>query len=131
MVPAFAGLGAPHWDADARGAPIGLTRGTGRAEIARAALESVAWQTRTCWTPCAPTGRTMGNAVLRVDGGMTVSAWTMRFLADALECPGRRAGDAETTALGAAYLAGLQAGLCPPPGDGASPGPPTGSGASA
>jgi len=121
MVPAFTGLGAPHWDAGARGALLGLTRGTGAPEIARAALESVAWQTRDLldamradWPGSGQPG--MGETVLRVDGGMTASDWTMRFLADALQCPVDVPAVAETTALGAAYLAGVQAGLMPPPG---------------
>ncbi|MBB5695023.1 glycerol kinase GlpK [Muricoccus pecuniae] len=125
MVPAFTGLGAPHWDAGARGAILGLTRGSGAAEIARAALESVAWQTRDLLDAMRadwPTqdGKTMGDTVLRVDGGMTASDWTMRFLADALGCPVDVPAVAETTALGAAYLAGVEAGLCPPPGDNAT-----------
>jgi glycerol kinase len=117
FVPAFVGLGAPYWDAEARGAILGLTRGTGPAEIARAALESVAFQTRDLieameadWTAAG------GGRVLRVDGGMAVSDWTMTFLADILGAPVDRPVVRETTALGAAYLAGLQAGLLPSPG---------------
>ena len=120
MVPAFTGLGAPHWDASARGAILGLTRGAGAAEIARAALESVAWQTRDLLDAMRADWPEMGATVLRVDGGMTASDWTMRFLADALQCPVDVPAVAETTALGAAYLAGVQAGLCPPPGDNAT-----------
>ncbi len=116
LVPAFVGLGAPHWDADARAALIGLTRGAGQAEIARAALESVGYQTgdliaamRADW-PAGDVG-----AVLRVDGGMTASDWTLQFLADILDAPVDRPEIIETTALGAAYLAGLAAGVCPEP----------------
>jgi glycerol kinase len=118
FVPAFVGLGAPYWDAEARGAILGLTRGTGPAEIARAALESVAFQTRDLieameadWGAGGGEGR-----VLRVDGGMAASDWTMQFLADLLGAPVDRPEVRETTALGAAYLAGLQAGLLPSPG---------------
>lgn len=117
MVPAFTGLGAPHWDADARAAIFGMTRGTGRAELCRAALESVAFQTRDLieamradWPGAA------GETVLRVDGGMTASDWTMQALADVLGAAVDRPQVQETTALGAAYLAGLQAGLLPEPG---------------
>jgi glycerol kinase len=120
MVPAFTGLGAPHWDPAARGAILGLTRGAGAAEICRAALESVAWQTRDLLDAMRADWPDMGDTVLRVDGGMTASDWTMRFLADALQCPVDVPAVAETTALGAAYLAGVQAGLCPPPGDNAT-----------
>ena len=116
-MPAFAGLGAPYWDAEARGAIFGLTRGTTRAEIARAALEAVGYQTRDLleamrgdWTGAGP-----ARTVLRVDGGMVASDWTMQFLADILGAPVDRPKVLETTALGAAYLAGLQAGLYPPP----------------
>jgi glycerol kinase len=119
LVPAFVGLGAPYWDADARGAIYGITRGTTRAEIARAALESVAYQTRDLheamhgdWT--ADGG---GHSVLRVDGGMVASNWTMQFLADILDAPVDRPKILETTAIGAAYIAGYRAGLYPPPAD--------------
>ncbi len=118
LVPAFVGLGAPHWDAAARGAIFGLTRGTGPREFARAALESVCYQTldlveamRADW-PAAG----QGEAVLRVDGGMVASDWTMQRLADLLDLPVDRPTVLETTALGAAYLAGLDAGLLPEPG---------------
>jgi glycerol kinase len=117
LVPAFVGLGAPHWDAAARGAIFGLTRGTGPREFARAALESVCYQTldlieamRADW-PAAG----QGKAVLRVDGGMVASDWTMQRLADILGLPVDRPTVLETTALGAAYLAGLDAGLLPEP----------------
>jgi glycerol kinase len=117
FVPAFVGLGAPYWDAEARGAILGLTRGTGPAEIARAALESVAFQTRDLVEAMeADWGAAGGQRVLRVDGGMVASDWTMQFLADLLGAPVDRPEVRETTALGAAYLAGLQAGLLPAPG---------------
>ena len=117
LVPAFVGLGAPHWDAQARGALFGLTRNTGPREFARAALESVCFQTldlleamRADW-PEAEGAET----VLRVDGGMVASDWTMQRLADILAAPVDRPEVLETTALGAAYLAGLEAGLLPEP----------------
>ena len=117
FVPAFVGLGAPYWDAEARGAILGLTRGTGPAEIARAALEAVAFQTRDLIEAMeADWQAATGNRVLRVDGGMAASDWTMQFLSDLLGAPVDRPEVRETTALGAAYLAGLQAGLLPPPG---------------
>jgi glycerol kinase len=117
FVPAFVGLGAPYWDAAARGAILGLTRGTGPAEIARAALEAVAFQTRDLIGAMeADWGAAGGGRVLRVDGGMAASDWTMQFLSDLLGAPVDRPEVRETTALGAAYLAGLQAGLLPPPG---------------
>jgi glycerol kinase len=116
LVPAFVGLGAPYWDAECRGAVYGLTRGTGPAEMARAALESVCFQTRDLieamrgdWTASG------AETVLRVDGGMTASDWTMQRLADMLGAPVDRPKVLETTALGAAYLAGWKAGVCGPP----------------
>ncbi len=115
FVPAFTGLGAPHWDSHARGAVFGLTRATGPAELARAALESVAHQTRDLLEAM---GRDLGgrlDPVLRVDGGMAASDWTMQFLADMLGAPVDRPVFAERTAVGAAYLAGLAAGVCPEP----------------
>ena len=114
LVPAFAGLGAPWWDPEARGAIYGLTRGTGPAEIARAALESVGYQTRDLLEAMRrdwPEGG--AGAVLRVDGGMTASDWTLQFLADVLGAPVDRPVILETTALGAAWLAGMQAGVWP------------------
>jgi len=117
MVPAFTGLGAPHWDAEARAAIFGLTRGSGRAELCRAALESVAFQTRDLIDAMHADWPAAREMVLRVDGGMVASDWTMQFLADLLGAPVDRPEVRETTALGAAYLAGLQAGLCPAPGD--------------
>lgn len=117
LVPAFVGLGAPYWDAECRGALYGLTRGTGPKEIARAALESVCYQTydlleamRADWP-----GAAGAETVLRVDGGMTASDWTMQRLADILGAPVDRPVVKETTALGAAYLAGLAAGVYPDP----------------
>jgi glycerol kinase len=117
LVPAFTGLGAPWWDAEARGAILGLTRASGRAEICRAALESVALQTSDLLDAMRRDWPGMKETVLRVDGGMVASDWTMQFLADLLGAPVDRPQVTETTALGAAYLAGLQAGLLPPPGD--------------
>ena len=116
LVPAFTGLGAPYWDADARGALFGLTRGTGPAEIARAALQSVGYQTRDLWDAMradAAGTADLEAATLRVDGGMAASGWTMQFLADILGASVERPPILETTALGAAYLAGRQAGLYP------------------
>lgn len=115
MVPAFTGLGAPHWRPDCRGAIFGLTRNSGPAELARAALESVGYQTRDLLDAMRADWPDAGDAVLRVDGGMSASDWTMQFLADILGAPVDRPNVTETTALGAAYLAGLQAGLCPLP----------------
>jgi glycerol kinase len=115
MVPAFTGLGAPHWDAEARGAIFGLTRGTGPAELARAALESVAFQTRDLIEAMRADWDGGSQTVLRVDGGMVASDWTMQFLADMLDAPVDRPVVLETTALGAAYLAGYAAGVCPGP----------------
>ena len=117
LVPAFTGLGAPHWDARARGALFGLTRATGPREIARAALEAVAYQTRDVLEAMgADRPDAAGDrGVLRVDGGMAASDWTMQFLADILDAPVERPAVVETTAMGAAYLAGLGAGLYPEP----------------
>jgi glycerol kinase len=114
LVPAFVGLGAPWWDADARGAIFGLTRNTGRPELARAALESVAYQTRDLLDAMRRDWKNMSNdMVLRVDGGMVASDWTMQFLADMLDAPVDRPTILETTALGAAWLAGSAAGVWP------------------
>ncbi len=115
LVPAFVGLGAPYWDPDARGAIFGLTRGTGPADFARAALESVGYQTRDLLEAMHRDWGGGGNAVLRADGGMVASDWTMQFLADILGAPVDRPVVQETTALGAGYLAALRAGLCPRP----------------
>ncbi len=114
LVPAFVGLGAPHWDADARGAIYGLTRNSGPAEFARAALESVAFQTRDLLDAMKKDWKTNnGKTVLRVDGGMVASTWTMQRLADILDAPVDRPTILETTALGAAWLAGSRAGVWP------------------
>jgi len=113
FVPAFTGLGAPYWDADCRGAIFGLTRNTGPAEIAKAALESVAYQTQDLLEAMRGDWGQAGETVLRVDGGMTASEWTMQRLADQLGAPIDRPVVTETTALGAAYLAGLKSGICP------------------
>jgi glycerol kinase len=115
LVPAFVGLGAPHWDAEARGALFGLTRGTGPNELACAALESVCFQTLDLVDAMRADCGDMADTVLRVDGGMVASDWTMQRLADILGAPVDRPSILETTALGAAYLAGLQSGLYPEP----------------
>lgn len=117
LVPAFVGLGAPHWDAQARGAMFGLTRNTGPREFARAALESVCYQTLDLIQAMQADWPALGDsgAILRVDGGMVASDWTMQRLADILGLPVDRPSVLETTALGAAYLAGLDAGLLPEP----------------
>src|SRR4051812_30512878 len=117
LVPAFVGLGAPHWDADARGAIFGLTRNSGAAEIAQAALEAVGYQTRELLEAMRADWPAASGTVLRVDGGMTASDVTMQFLADMLGAPVDRPTVMETTALGAAYLAGYQAGIYPDPDD--------------
>ncbi|MFG1299987.1 glycerol kinase GlpK [Xanthobacter sp. V3C-3] len=116
LVPAFVGLGAPYWRPEVRGALFGLTRATGPAELARAALESVCFQTcdlidamHADWPDAA------GGTVLRVDGGMTASDFTMQRLADLLGAPVDRPAQTETTVLGAAYLAGLTCGFFPAP----------------
>lgn len=113
MVPAFTGLGAPYWDAECRGAIFGLTRGSGPAEFAKAALESVAYQTRDLWEAMIADWDGGAQAVLRVDGGMSASDWTMQFLADMLGAQVDRPEVLETTALGAAWLAGQRAGVYP------------------
>ncbi|KKB85995.1 glycerol kinase [Devosia limi DSM 17137] len=114
MVPAFVGLGAPWWDADARGAIYGLTRNSGPAEIAKAALEAVCYQTRDLLEAMRKDWKSAGGqTVLRVDGGMVASDWTMQFLADVLDAPVDRPVILETTALGAAWLAGYKAGVWP------------------
>jgi glycerol kinase len=115
LVPAFVGLGAPYWEPNARGALFGLTRGTTNKELARAALESVCYQTRDLLEAMKKDWGHKGQTVLRVDGGMSASDWTMQCLADILDAPVDRPVVLETTALGAAYLAGLQAGLLPEP----------------
>ena len=133
LVPAFVGLGAPHWDPAAQGILVGLTRNTGPAELARAALECVAFQTADLMDAMladvgaglgAGTDAGMGagtadagapDSILRVDGGMSASDWTMQCVADTLDRPVERPPLLETTALGAAYLAALDAGLAPEP----------------
>ena len=109
FVPAFTGLGTPHWDQEARGLIIGLTRGTGRAQIARAALESIAYQTADLLTAMLLDSK-VDLTELRVDGGATKNDMLMQFQADVLQIPVVRSKTAETTALGAAYLAGLAVG---------------------
>nr|WP_319384063.1 glycerol kinase GlpK [uncultured Roseibium sp.] len=113
LVPAFVGLGAPYWDADARGAMFGLTRNTGPKEIARAVLQSVGYQTSDLVDAMRADWSDAEKPVLRVDGGMTASDWTMQFLADILGAPVDRPTVAETTALGSAWLAGSKAGIWP------------------
>ncbi len=115
LVPAFVGLGAPHWDAHARGALYGLTRATGPNELARAALESVCFQTLDLLDAMRGDWGASAELTLRVDGGMVASDWTMQRLADLIGAPVDRPRVLETTALGAAYLAGLQSGIYPPP----------------
>ena len=110
LVPAFVGLGAPYWDAHARGAIFGLTRASGPAEIARAALEAVCYQTRDLLDATVADGAAPPSA-LRVDGGMVANNWLLQFLADMLDCAVERPVVTETTALGAAYLAGLTSGV--------------------
>jgi len=115
LVPAFTGLGAPYWDAEARGMLSGLTRATGRCELARAALEAVCFQTRDLLEAMASDwpGAASKDTVLRVDGGMVASDWTMQCLADFLAAPVERPHNLETTALGAAWLAGMGCGFYP------------------
>ena len=110
MVPAFTGLGAPHWDPLARGAIFGLTRDTGIAEIARATLESVGYQTYDLMEAMQKDSGTAPKT-LRVDGGMVANNWFLQFLANLLDIQVERPEVTETTALGAAYLAGVQFGL--------------------
>ncbi len=110
FVPAFVGLGAPHWDPDARGTIVGLTRGTGRAHLARAALEAMAYSTRDVLEAMeADSG--VEAVELAVDGGAALNDWLMQFQADVIARPVRRPAMVETTALGAAGLAGLAAGI--------------------
>lgn len=115
LVPAFTGLGAPYWRPDCRGAIYGLNRNSGPAELAKAALESVGFQTRDLLEAMRADWGVAAEGVLRVDGGMTASDWAMQFLSDILGAPVDRPVITETTALGAAYLAGLKAGICPAP----------------
>ena len=113
LVPAFVGLGAPWWDAAARGAIYGLTRNTSAGDLARAALESVAYQTQDLLSAMRKDWKGARHTVLRVDGGMVASDWTMQFLSDILDVPVDRPTILETTALGAAWLAGWKAGVWP------------------
>ena len=117
VVPAFTGLGAPYWRPECRGAVFGLTRNSGPAELARAALESVGYQTRDLLEAMQADWGGAAKGVLRVDGGMVANGWAMQFLADIIAAPVDRPVVTETTALGAAYLAGLQVAVCPGPGD--------------
>jgi glycerol kinase len=110
LVPAFTGLGAPYWDAHARGALLGLTRASGRAELVRAALDAVCYQTRDLLEAMTADGAATPGT-LRVDGGMVANEWLLQRLADLVGCAVERPEVAETTALGAAALAGLGAGL--------------------
>jgi glycerol kinase len=117
FVPALTGLGAPDWEPSARGTIVGLTRGTGRAHLARAALEAMAYSTRDVLDAMRERGgsavRTFGAAPLRVDGGATANDWLMQFQADVLDAPIERPMMLEMTAVGAAGLAGLAAGVWP------------------
>lgn len=114
LVPAFTGLGAPYWNAECRGAVYGLTRNSGPKELARAALESVGYQTRDLLEAMqADWSHTGTKAVLRVDGGMSASDWAMQFLSDIIAAPVDRPEVLETTALGVAWLAGMRAGVYP------------------
>jgi glycerol kinase len=112
MVPAFVGLGAPHWDPDARGAIFGLTLDATAAHLARAALEAVGYQTSDLLDAMAGEGASRPTA-LRIDGGMAANDWLGQFLADLLQIPVERPAELETTARGAAFLAGLESGLWP------------------
>ncbi|MCV2887517.1 glycerol kinase GlpK [Ruegeria aquimaris] len=113
LVPAFTGLGAPYWKPDCRGAMFGLTRNSGPAEFCKAALESVAYQTRDLWEAMQGDWGADADVILRVDGGMSASDWAMQGLADRLGAPVDRPVMQETTALGAAWLAGMKAGIYP------------------
>lgn len=115
LVPAFTGLGAPYWKAECRGAIFGLTRNTGPAELAKAALESVAFQTRDLIEAMRDDWTQADETVLRIDGGLVANNWACQNLADQLQAAVDRPNVIETTASGAAYLAGLQAGLYPQP----------------
>ena len=113
LVPAFTGLGAPYWDAECRGAMFGLTLNSGPKEFAKAALQSVGYQTRDLLIAMQEDFGVTSQAVLRVDGGMTANDWTMQFIADILGSPVDRPEVQETTALGVAWLAGSKAGVYP------------------
>ena len=114
LVPAFVGLGAPHWDPDCRGALFGMTRNTGPAEITKATLESVCYQTSDLLSAISKDLGESKLSAIRVDGGMATSNWTMQMLSDLVELPVDRPKNLETTSLGAAYLAGMQVGFYPP-----------------
>lgn len=114
LVPAFVGLGTPYWNAECRGSVFGLTRGTGPAEMAKAALESVGYQTRDLLEAMSADWQVTGvQPTLRVDGGMSASDWAMQFLSDIIAAPVDRPKIRETTALGVAWLAGMHAGFYP------------------
>ena len=114
IVPAFVGLGAPYWNPECRGAAFGLTRGTGPAEMAKAALESVGYQTRDLLEAMSEDWQATGvQPTLRVDGGMSANDWAMQFLSDIIAAPVDRPKNHETTALGVAWLAGMRAGIYP------------------
>ena len=113
LVPAFTGLGAPYWDADARGAIYGITRGTGPNEITRAALEAVCYQTRDLLEAMQQDWNNSTDTILRVDGGMAASDWTMQYLSDMIAAPVDRPEILETTAMGAAWLAASAKGIWP------------------
>lgn len=113
LVPAFTGLGAPYWNPDCRGATFGLTRNTGPADLARAALQSIGFQTSDLWLAMKADWPEAAEAVLRVDGGLSANDWAMQFLSDVLNAPVDRPSNVETTALGAAWLAGMKAGIYP------------------
>lgn len=109
VVPAFAGLGAPYWDPNARGAILGLSRDSGINEIVTATLQAIAYQTRDLISAMSEDG--IEPNIIRVDGGMVANDWFLQFLADILGLPVERPGNMESTVLGAAYLAGLQSGV--------------------
>ena len=109
VVPAFAGLGAPYWDPDARGAVLGLSRGSSRDDVVTATLQSVAYQTHDLIHAMAEDG--IVPAVLRVDGGMVANNWFLQFLADILNTTVERPSNVESTILGAAYLAAFATGI--------------------
>ena len=117
LVPAFTGLGAPYWQSEARGVLLNLTRGTGKAEIVRATLEAIGFQTKDLFNAMAQDRNDVEEvsnatpATLRVDGGLTNSDWTMQFLANILNCKIEVSKTSEATALGVAYLAGAESGL--------------------
>lgn len=115
LVPAFVGLGAPYWNPNVRGAIFGLTRGTTKKELAKATLESVCYQTRDLLEAMKKDWPEARSTILRVDGGMTASDYTMQALADITGAAVDRPQNLESTALGAAYLAGLHVGLHPEP----------------